>query len=256
MKEKINQFHDLIFLHKKWNHIFDCFFFLGAKHRLSPHVEERINQTPMRSMIDLRQEQLTDRDMDLIVQQVIVNKQCTRLWLSGNRIGPAGAATLAAALLNNHHIERLHLLGNLLGEKGIKFLMKAIANDNRTLKMLNLQDTGITDTSIECIAEMLKTNKGLISLWLGKNDITDTGLSVLSEVLLQQNNTLQYLDLSSNKRITNESIPQLEHLIRNARSLNELSIFDCHISLPAKEALAKIARSRPRFSLYVKSWNE
>lgn len=210
----------------------------------------------MNSMIDLRQEQLTDRDIEIIVQQAIIQKQCTRLWLASNKITAAGAACLANALVDNKHLERLFLFGNPLGEKGIKFLMTSLATDNKNLKILNLQETSINDSSIEYIIEMLKTNKTLLSLSLGKNDISDSGLKSILDTLLNYNSTLQYLDVSCHRRITNESVEVLENFIRNRKYLNELCMYDCHISPTIKENLAKLAKTKPNFSIYLKSWNE
>lgn len=210
----------------------------------------------MNSMIDLRQEQLTDRDIEIIVQQAIIQKQCTRLWLASNKITAAGAACLANALVDNKHLERLFLFGNPLGEKGIKFLMASLATDNKNLKILNLQETSINDSSIEYIIEMLKTNKTLLSLSLGKNDISDYGLKSILDTLLNYNSTLQYLDVSCHRRITNESVEVLENFIRNRKYLNELCMYDCHISPTIKENLAKLAKTKPNFSIYLKSWNE
>ena len=68
----------------------------------NPHVEERLAYFfKQRSKVDLQKMALTDSDMDIVVSEVIVKRQCMELDLSDNRITHAGMLRLAHALRKN-----------------------------------------------------------------------------------------------------------------------------------------------------------
>ena len=194
--------------------------------------------------------------MDNIVQQAIIGKECTRLSLGGNKITSIGAVSLAAALSTNTTLVRLYLSNNRLSDKGVKLLAKALATSNQTLKILNLQENDISDTGAEYVAEMLKTNTTLIGLWLDKNEIGNVGARILSDALTNHNTTLEYLGLSKNQRITDACVDDLEKMLQNNPSMNELSIHECSLSRTSKERLRKLIRTKENFSIRTNSWDE
>jgi Ran GTPase-activating protein (RanGAP) involved in mRNA processing and transport len=210
----------------------------------------------MNSMIDLGFQQLTDWDMNSIIQQVIINKQCTKLWLPGNTITSAGASILASGLSNTNRLERLYLSGNCLSDKGVKFLADELVNNKQTLKILNLQDNAITDLGVEYLSDMLTKNTALISLSLDKNRISDVGVRLMACTLEKYNNTLEHLDLSANNGITDMIVPILYQMIKCNRSLNELSIHSCNLSRKGKEQLRKATAIKQNLNVYVNSWTE
>lgn len=207
-------------------------------------------------MVDLANQDITDRDIEIIAQEVLVKKQCTRLWMQGNKLTYVGISILAAALANNTTLERLYIYGNRVLDKGAKALSKILAFNNKGLKILNLQETGITDIGVEQLSEMLKTNTTLTVLNLSKNDISDVGVRLLCNVLKKQNNTLQCLDLSKNKKISDLSVEVLIEMTEYNRALNEVSIYDCNLTRTAKEKLRKGNKKKKNMNFFITNWDE
>ncbi|CAF3348691.1 unnamed protein product [Rotaria socialis] len=241
-------------LHK--NLLLNCQNQSGIKHKLNLRVQQIINDAQNESMIDLGYQELGDRDVGTIIQEVIIKKRCSKLWLPGNKITLFGAANLAVALLHNTTLEKLYLYGNRLADKGVKPLAKALAMNNSALKVLNLQEIGITDIGVEYLSEMLQKNTQLTVLCLSKNDISDIGLRIFANCLKRYNNTLQCLDLSKNKRITDISSDVIQEMIEHKRSLNELSIYDCSLSRTGKEKLKKFIRTKKNINVFINNWDE
>jgi len=221
-------------------------------------IEEMIiqSQSENRSLVNLRYKQLIDRDMKIVVQQVFLNRQCTRLWLDGNRITSVGASILASALNSNNTLERLYLYGNSISDIGVKYLSRALSNNNKTLQILGLQLNQITDLGIEHLSQMIQINKTLTGLWLENNHITDKGIRILSNALKNLNSFLQYIDLSKNRLITDLSVDYIIDIIKFNKSINEISLYDCSLSEIGKEKIKKAAKSKKNFSIYLNSWNE
>ena len=238
-----------------------CYYFthlllLGLKQELNPRLAKIIDESPSHSLIDLGHQDLVDRDMDSIVQHVLIKKECTRLSLGGNKITSIGAASLATALSTNTILQRLYLSDNRLCDKGVKLLAKALATSNQSLQILNLQENAISDAGAEHVAEMLKTNTTLVGLWLDKNDIGNVGVRLLTDALINHNKKLEYLGLSKNQRITDASLDTLEQMIKNNRSMNELSIHECGFSRAGKERLRKSIQTKANFSIRTNSWDQ
>ncbi|CAF2079055.1 unnamed protein product [Rotaria magnacalcarata] len=228
----------------------------GIKHKLNLRVQQILNDAQNESMIDLGHQELSDRDVGAIIQEAIIKKRCSKLWLPGNKITLFGAANLSIALLHNTTLERLYLYGNRLTDKGVKYLAKALSMNNSALKVLNLQEIGVTDIGVEYLSEMLQKNTKLTILCLSKNDISDIGLRIFANCLKRYNNTLQCLDLSENKRITDMSLDVIQEMIEHKRSLNELSIYDCNLSRMGKERLKKCIRAKKNINIFINNWAE
>lgn len=226
------------------------------RHRLNPRAEKIVNDAQNKSLIDLGHQDLTDRDMATVIQDVIIKKQCSKLWLPGNKITFFGITTLSNALPNNTTLERLYLYNNRVCDKGVKPLAKVLAMNNNALKVLNLQEAGLTDIGAEYLSEMLKKNTILTVLTLGKNDIGDTGVRHFAHCLKKFNNTLQCLDLSKNKRISDMCLEAVQEIIESKRSLNELSIYDCSLSKTGKEKIRKLTKAKKHINVFVNNWDE
>jgi len=95
---------------------------------------------------------------------------------------------------------------------------------NNTLKTLNLEHNGITDSGAESIGDMLGSNKSLITLDLGANQITDIGFRYIS-IGLECNETLKELHLYSNKiKIAREIGNTINETLRANKTLIELNL--------------------------------
>lgn len=214
-------------------------------------LEQLINEHELSSSLILTREQLVDQDLPIIIEQGIIQKQCTLLDLTGNEITFEGATFLANALNNNSTLQQLILYNNRLNDKGIRLLAFELSINNNTLKKVNLGLNDITDDGAQHLAQMLKTNRTLTHLWLHENHITDRGAQLLAEVLARHNWTLEFLELSSNKLLSDLSIPAIVDMLRLNQSLQVLNIDHCSLTEVGEMKLQEILQSKKDFQLRI-----
>jgi Ran GTPase-activating protein (RanGAP) involved in mRNA processing and transport len=199
-------------------------------------------------------EKLTDRDMDIVVNQGIVNKQCKELFLGWNKITSVGTSILAQVFNNNCKLEALYLVDNNVSDNGVYSLVKTLSTNNNTLKILSLGKNRITDEGAKHLAEIIKINQTLIHLWLDGNNISDEGARILISTIENFNSTLEDLHLSNNKLLTDCTADFLLQFMERNTSLKNLYVFDCNFSQPSKDKLKESQQSKPKFKIYVDSW--
>lgn len=207
------------------------------------------------SEVRLNRQQLTDVDIDIIVQQVIINKRCKSLTLAFNEITPKGASILADAMYSNTTLYELWLSTNHVSDAGVCYLAQALSV-NQTLKKLGLASNDITNAGVSHLVEMLKKNKTLNTLGLAMNKIDDQGVQMLANALAQQNTNLEVLTLDRNRLVSDFSVNALINMIKHSRSLKELWVNDCSLSEKGKKKLQEVTESNKAFKLvtmYAKS---
>jgi hypothetical protein len=212
-------------------------------------LEKTIAICEPRSLINLDRQSLTDQDMPFVVQEAVINKQCTMLRLSDNRITSHGIAILAEALHNNTTLEELYIFNNRVGDKGVYCLAQVLAENNTTLKALSLGYNDITDEGADYLAEMLKRNRTLIELWLPWNRISDRGVQLLANALIQNNTNLKALSFDLNKLVNDSSVDSLIDMMKQSRSLHALHVADCKLSKAGKERLREAERLKKNIKL-------
>ncbi len=89
------------------------------------------------------------------------------LHLSGNdQVSDTGAFFIAESLKRNSSLRELNLGRCGIGDEGVKSLSDALV-ENDSLKRLDLDSNdGITERGLSALTECLKTNSGLVTLWL------------------------------------------------------------------------------------------
>jgi Ran GTPase-activating protein (RanGAP) involved in mRNA processing and transport len=214
----------------------------------NPNLEKEISRCKAHSWVELSDQKLTDEDMDIIVQQAIINKQCVNLNLRYNRITSIGASILADAFKNNQTIQILYLSFNQIGDKGVKLLSNALAN-NTTLVELQLESNEITDSGLTDLSQMLKTNRTLNQIGLAANRIGDQGIKALAESLTHHNTHLQVLNVRENQLITDRSLDYFIDIIKHSPALNKLSVSHCGLSTTAIQRLRQITDQKHHFVL-------
>lgn len=214
-------------------------------------LRKRIERCEYHSRIDLYRQNLTDDHMNTVVRWAINEKRCTELWLEQNQITSHGATIIANTLKDNNTLMWLSLSSNRLGDHGIEVLAKALTGHNSTLSTLALHSTGITDQSVEYLAEMLKKNQTLMELGISGNEISDRGVQLLAETLTHHNSTLRWLYLSKNTLITDACIDSLIEMLERNRKLQELAIDNCNFSADGKQQLQTKALLKKSFSLKI-----
>jgi Ran GTPase-activating protein (RanGAP) involved in mRNA processing and transport len=147
--------------------------------------------------------ELEDMDMKLVVEEAIKKKKCTVLILEDNKITENGMAYIIDALKSGVPLKRLQLSTNPIGDDGAALL-----------------------------AELLHEKPdALIDLWMNDTALTDRGVQPLMEALEHPHSTLEILDLSDNKNVTDESIEGiLEMLMVNEK----LRLLQCNSILSKK----------------------
>ncbi|CAF1561948.1 unnamed protein product [Didymodactylos carnosus] len=215
----------------------------------NPRLEEEIAKYELRSFVLLSKEHLTDRDMNIVAPQVIIQKQCTALWLAQNEITPNGASIIADALQDNTTLETLELSGNRLSDKGIHSLTQILAVNNSTLKKLYFGSNGITDRGALYIAQFLRNNRALTRLDLSFNEIGDIGVQRLARVLAHFNTTLIQLNLSWNKSVSDSSVDYFADMIEHHRGFDVVDVSNCSLSVTGKAKLRDMTRLKKNLKL-------
>jgi Ran GTPase-activating protein (RanGAP) involved in mRNA processing and transport len=78
---------------------------------------------------------------------------------------------------------------------------------------LNLTDNGITNEGLKSLAEGFNKSESLLSLNLAQNELSSGCISILSQVLSNENLNLTYLNLSSN-HLTNRSAEDFANIFQ------------------------------------------
>jgi hypothetical protein len=214
-------------------------------------LSECISRCKPRSEIYLIGKRFNDNDIEVIVNQLITEKQCQGLFLRENGVTSQGALTIAGGLCGNNTLERLFISHNIIGDNGAKALAQSLSSNNVKLKQLCLASNGITDQGIEYIAEMLISNKTLTHLWLSSNEISDRGLKLLAEAIMNINKTLQLLALEWNKFRDDSSVNILISMLNNNQSLTKLSLTSSRLSKSAITQLKNAAKTKKNFELTI-----
>jgi Ran GTPase-activating protein (RanGAP) involved in mRNA processing and transport len=128
------------------------------------------------------------------------DKSITYLDLNGNPLGEISCDTLCNMLRSNSSVVHLDLGNTEIGTMTLIQLAKVMWYNN-TVRVLNLENPRIYDkeeTTTYHLAKMVRANRSLAELYLGKHKIGDRGAQLLAEYL-EDNATLRVLDLRCNK---------------------------------------------------------
>ncbi|CAF4985762.1 unnamed protein product [Rotaria sp. Silwood1] len=185
--------------------------------------------------------------MNIVIESAIINKRCSSLWLYDNMFTSRGARILADNIGNNNTLQELFLDGNQILDIGVHYL--SLILNHSTLISLSLSENNITDQGAEYLAEILKTNRTLRRLWLYHNQIGDHGMKMFANILTKYNTTLEWLDLRSNKLITDVSVDALILMIESNHSLKKFWMEYCNLSYECKAKLRQLAKSKTNFEL-------
>jgi Ran GTPase-activating protein (RanGAP) involved in mRNA processing and transport len=194
------------------------------------------------SEIALRATDLVDRDMEIIVKRVIINKQCSGLDLRRNRITSQGALILADVFHRDIRLKFLDLSYNDITDNGIQYLTEGLLQ-NTTLKELSLGSTGIKNQGIKYLTELLKINTTLKKLQLYENKFDDVGMKLLTNILTRDNRTIVELSVRSNLLISDESMYSIMDMFKENGSLGRINIDQCNFSNEAKTRLRDAAEN-------------
>jgi len=218
----------------------------------NPKLNEYIVKLKPRSEVFLIGKRFNENDIELIVKEIIIGKQCRDLFLRESGITSQGAIAIAQGLHGNKTLERLYISHNMIGDDGAKALAQSLSgNHNSKLRELCLGFNCITDAGVEHLANMLASNKTLTHLLLAKNEISDHGLHLLADVITNTNKTLQVLALEWNTFRNDSSVDILTNMLNKNQSLTTLSLNSCKLPKTAEKKLKAAAKLKKKFELTI-----
>ncbi|KAJ1159204.1 hypothetical protein NDU88_011872 [Pleurodeles waltl] len=103
--------------------------------------------------------------------------------------------SLAALLRSNRYLLHLNLSYNPLGDIGLYWFCDALKQRGNRLQKIDTSGCRITGVACSYLAASLRSNRSLLELNLGHNELGDAGVSLLCDVLKQPDNQLQKIKL-------------------------------------------------------------
>ncbi|UJR11677.1 hypothetical protein I4U23_015858 [Adineta vaga] len=207
-------------------------------------LEEKIKQYPSYSSIDLRQQNLTDFDMGILVQKAIIDRQCIVLQLQANRITDRAMPLLAHGLSDNMSMTKLNLNHNPIGDNGVRLLVNVFATNRTNIEKLYLCNIQLTDHGVFYLAEMLEHNTTLKSLGIFQNLFSDHGVEELARVLGKYNTSLESLYMDSNDSITDGCVDHLIEMFKKSQSIKGIGLKQCGLSARGLRRLKQAVNER------------
>jgi Ran GTPase-activating protein (RanGAP) involved in mRNA processing and transport len=171
-------------------------------------------------------EQLQQRlDLAMLGMAFLHNPILQRLDLARNNVQSAGLVQLAPALYRNTCIKVLCVSENELTDMASAEVLRDILQSNKTMTTLNLSGNlfGLTNGTVECIADGLGLNSTLLKLDLTRCVLGDGGVSILAQTLGSRNATLQKLTLEGNC-ITSTGVGALLEAMEHSSHIRELDL--------------------------------
>ncbi|CAF1569275.1 unnamed protein product [Adineta ricciae] len=215
------------------------------------YLRQEIARSPMYSTVYLSQD-LNERDIEYVVEEAVIKKQCRVLQLTRCKVTSIGAFILANTLNNTENIlEELLLLDNRVGDEGVLHLVKALSTNENNLKVLDLTQNRISNVGVKYLAEMIQTNERLTVLRIAGNEIGNQGIQILINAIQYHNKTLEELDFCTNRSIDDEVVDCLIQLIKHSQTLKRLFLFNCNMSPNGKDKLMKTQKKLDNFWLMV-----
>lgn len=121
-----------------------------------------------------------------------------------------------------NHNDILSLSENPITSSGARILFETLIKFKSLISLINIRDTLVDDDCMMSLGELLQNNDTIQTLVIGggknvlcKDIITDKGIENLAPYL-QGNISLEYLDFSGFKGITDKSISYFMEIIENS----------------------------------------
>jgi Ran GTPase-activating protein (RanGAP) involved in mRNA processing and transport len=168
--------------------------------------------------IDLIDQKISEKNILLIVDKIIVNDIITYLSLSNCQISSKAAEILFHVLEKNKTITNVDLSTNNIGIEGCLYLSKALVTNNH-IKQLDIGDNFIREKGCNLIFKSLFINKEITHLFLYENNIC---FSVKNDIeFFKYNSRLSVLDLGYNN-IRDSDAKLIAKYSNNNKSLTKL----------------------------------
>ncbi|MBA2652254.1 MAG: hypothetical protein H0U73_08310 [Tatlockia sp.] len=103
--------------------------------------------------------------------------------------------------------------------------------------------------AIRDLAESIKKHQSLQEIYLGTNGLNDQEFSYLTDVLIENQSTVQLLDINYNEGITDESVPNIVALIEKCTHLKKLEISSTKITDDGLKMILQALENNPQSPL-------
>jgi Ran GTPase-activating protein (RanGAP) involved in mRNA processing and transport len=164
-----------------------------------------------------------------------------RLDLCKQRLGPGGAAAIAAALHGNPHVRHLLMGADGLGDSGAN-AVAALVEAGSAVETVYLGCNFITAEGAAKLADAVRSSANVTGLWLKRNPIGDEGAAELA-TMLARNRSLRTLDLTQTG-ITAAGLRSLvDALIAHPTNLERLYLSGNRFGPAEAEILADLLRA-------------
>lgn len=213
-------------------------------------LEKKITQLAPQLHVDLSHWHLIDRDIPVIIKEILLARKCTELWLYNNEFTAHGAALLALGLIKNSSLISLDLSFNKIGDLGVWAFSQLLLPDRfSSIRILYLSKNAISNQGAMYLAEMLKTNQTLTELWLSNNEIGNEGVEHLASALADHNRKLKFLSLSMNRLINDLSLDAIISMLEKNPTLKKLWMKDCHLTNEGKDRLKTYSQEKQKATI-------
>jgi Ran GTPase-activating protein (RanGAP) involved in mRNA processing and transport len=164
-------------------------------------------------------------------------------YLAGNEIDGAGMSVLTDAMLTNSEVRYVWLKRNPIGSTdGANALARLVKHTS--LRLLDLQETGLLDTGLEILCEGLRDNKTLRTLYLDGCGIRN--IAPLAAILNTTNIRNLYLSVNA---FRDEGCVALAAALRENCTLKRLAVSSVGMGVVGCKAICEAVAAHPRLIL-------
>ena len=214
--------------------------------------------------LDLNNNSITEEATNDIAAVITNNPLLTGIYVHSNDLKSAGVIKLASALkllcnlkeldfsnvqimedaandiaeiiFRNNKMEKLWLNDNHLKAAGIKAICKSL-KQNVSLKLLNVNNSNITEEVADDIAAVIANNLLLTHFYVGNNKLKSAGVIRIANAL-KKLHCLRELDFSGNQ-ITEDAANDICEIIASNSQLEELSLSDNKLKVVGIQIICK-----------------
>ena len=181
---------------------------------------------------------IDDQGMKSLASALEMNGSLEELDLSENdAVTGIGLTALGESLKRNRGLKTLDISYCSIDDQGMKSIASALEM-NGSLEELDLsRNHAVTGVGLMALGESLKRNRGLKSLNISDCGIDDQGVKSIASAL-EMNGSLEELDLSRNRAVTDIGLMALGESLRRNRGLKTLYISHCGIDDQGMKSLA------------------
>ena len=165
-----------------------------------------------------------DNGVASIATALQTNTTMTILDISECSMSDEGAESLARALIANRSnaMQKLYISGNKIGDNGVTSIATALQT-NTTMTVLGISACNMSEEGAESLARALAISRSLQVLLMHYNDISDNGIAHIATAL-QTNNTLKTLAIGG-ETITDEGALSLAAALTANSSMKVLTLY-------------------------------